>query len=238
ISTLALGTHSISVVYNGDVNFQLSSSPTLSQVVKAPGAAAVALTAGSSPANTGDSLTFTATVVPLFVNSTPTRTVTFVDAFDSSTLGGGPFTLDGSGQASVTTSSLAAGIHHITVTYSGDATFLGGTSSPITQVVIAAAGSASSSGLTVNGSNSTTLNFGFAAGVAQSASFVVTVTGTGLQNGDSVVLMQGALQVGPVLSLGSVTVNSGTASFSTQLGAGVHNIRAVYIGNETAAGSI
>jgi hypothetical protein len=221
------------VVYNGDANFQLSSSTPLSEVIKAPSGTALALTAGSSPSNAGDSLTFTATVVPGFGSSTPTGTVTFTDAFDSSTLGGGPITLNGSGQASVTTSSLAAGIHHITATYSGDVNFIGSTSLAVTQVVIAATGSSSTTALTVNGGSSATLYFGFVAGVAQSASFVITVTGTNVQDGDSVVLMQGAVTVGPVL-----TLSAGQAKFKSQLGAGVHSIQAVYIGSGTSAGGI
>jgi hypothetical protein len=85
--------------------------------------------------------------------------------------------------------------------------------------------------MTVNGGSSASLYFGFVAGVAQSASFVITVTGS--TDGDSVLLMQGSVPIGPVLSL-----SGGTASLNTQLGAGAHNIRAVYLGNGTTAGSI
>jgi hypothetical protein len=44
--------------------------------------------------------------------------------------------------------------------------------------------------------------------------------------------MDGARQLGPAGQL-----NSGQASFNTQLGVGQHSIRAIYIGNNTAAGS-
>jgi YVTN family beta-propeller protein len=230
VSSLAIGTHNISVVYNGDVNFDLNSSPNFPQVVKATSGTGINLTAGTSPASAGDSLTFTAAVFSSFAG-TPTGTVTFVDAFDSSTLGGGPIPLNGSAQASVTTSALVTGIHHITATYNGDGTFLPSTSSPITEVVLAVAGNPSTTALTVNNGGSTTLYFGFVAGVAQSATFAVTVTGS--NDGDSVALMQGSNQIGPVL-----TLSSGTASFATQLSPGVHNIRAVYLGNGTSAGSI
>jgi hypothetical protein len=62
---------------------------------------------------------------------TPTGTVTFKDG--TTTLGTG--TLNGSGQATYSTSSLTIGSHNITAQYSGDGTFSGSTSSILTQVV-------------------------------------------------------------------------------------------------------
>src|SRR5207247_9902938 len=62
---------------------------------------------------------------------TPTGTVTFKDG--SSTLGTG--TLDGSGQGTFVTSTLAVGSHSITASYGGDANFNGSTSPRLTQSV-------------------------------------------------------------------------------------------------------
>jgi len=62
---------------------------------------------------------------------TPTGTVTFKDG--SSTLGTG--TLDSSGQAMFTTSTLTVGSHSITASYGGDTTFKEGTSPKFTQTV-------------------------------------------------------------------------------------------------------
>ncbi len=73
---------------------------------------ALALTGGGTPAAVGTALTFTATVAGM----APTGTVTFYDGATS--LGTG--TLNGSSQASLTTSSLPAGIHGITARYAGD----------------------------------------------------------------------------------------------------------------------
>ena len=53
-------------------------------------------------------------------SGTPTGTVTFKDG--AATLGTGP--LNGSGQATFTTSSLGIGPHSITAAYGGDANFL------------------------------------------------------------------------------------------------------------------
>src|SRR5205823_3960304 len=80
----------------------------------------------------GQPVTITAT---LTANSpgagTPSGTVTFKDG--PSTLRTG--TLNGSGQATFTISTLAVGSHSITASYAGDANFSGSTSSPLTQTV-------------------------------------------------------------------------------------------------------
>ena len=68
-----------------------------------------------SPDNYGTSVTLSATVA----GSTPTGTVTFKDG--STTLGTG--TLNGSGQASFVTTTLAVGTHQLTASYAGDYTF-------------------------------------------------------------------------------------------------------------------
>jgi hypothetical protein len=89
------------------------------------------LTSSANPVETGQTVTFTATVTG---GTTPAGTVTFSDG--STVLGGGPVSLNGSGQASVSTSSLSAGDHSISATYSGDPTHSGSTtSSPLSQVV-------------------------------------------------------------------------------------------------------
>ncbi len=86
----------------------------------------------SSPVATGpygDAVTFTATVT---VSGGPaTGTVTFKDG--ATVLGTG--TLDGAGQATFATSTLAVASHSITATYGGDATFGGSVSAPSAYVV-------------------------------------------------------------------------------------------------------
>ena len=77
-------------------------------------------------------MTFTATVTAKSPGGgIPTGTVTFKDG--PSTLG--TATLNGSGQAMFTTSTLAAGSHSITASYGGDANFKGSTSPKFTQTV-------------------------------------------------------------------------------------------------------
>jgi autotransporter-associated beta strand protein len=88
----------------------------------------LALTSGATPAGPGTPLTFTATVT----GSTPTGSVAFHDG--ATLLGSG--TLNGSFQASFTTSSLAIGSHSITVQYAGNASNAPSTSSPLAIQII------------------------------------------------------------------------------------------------------
>jgi predicted outer membrane repeat protein len=93
----------------------------------------VTLTSSDNPSATGTSVTFTATVNELDPQTiTPTGTVTFtVDSVN-----GSPVTLNGSGIATLTTSTLTAGSHTVTATYNGDARLLPSTSNTINQTVI------------------------------------------------------------------------------------------------------
>ena len=130
-TTLSVATHSITAVYVGDTNFKTSTSTAVSQVVSQ---ASTTSTVATSSATTlfGQGLTFTATIVPVSPGAgTPTGTVTFKEG--AATLGTG--TLDSTGKATFTTSSLPRGSHSITVVYPGDTNFTTSTSAAITQVV-------------------------------------------------------------------------------------------------------
>ena len=65
-------------------------------------------------------MTFTATVSPQSGTNVPTGTVTFLDGSTSL----GTATLNASGVATFTTTTLAAGTYTINVTYSGDTNFI------------------------------------------------------------------------------------------------------------------
>jgi len=110
IPTLTTGSHSITAGYGGDTNFTASTSGIVTQVVTRS-ATGTALTSSVNPSASGQSVTFTATVRPARGGSgTPTGTVAFRDG--STVLGRS--TLDGSGSATFTTSTLAVGSHSIT----------------------------------------------------------------------------------------------------------------------------
>jgi len=99
------------------------------------GKAATTTTISSSASSSlvAQSVTFTATVESgsLPVTTISGETVNFSDG--ATTLGTG--TLNASGQATFSTSSLSIGAHSITAAYGGDSNFTGSTSSPLTQNV-------------------------------------------------------------------------------------------------------
>src|SRR5207253_7181649 len=84
------------------------------------------------PSTSGQSVTVTGTVIAASGSGTPSGTLQFKDG---STNLGSRQTLNGSGQASVSTSSLTQGGHSITAVYSGDSTFSGSTSPAMSQTV-------------------------------------------------------------------------------------------------------
>ncbi len=90
------------------------------------------LTSSDATSVYGESVTFTATVAGTPPGTgTPTGTITFYDG--PTDLGTG--TLDGSGEATYSTSALSLGSHSITASYGGDANFLTSVSSAMTQTV-------------------------------------------------------------------------------------------------------
>jgi phospholipase C len=115
-TTLAVGTESITAVYNGSTSFTGSTSNMISQVVN-QASSTTTLVSSQNPSKAGQSVTFTATVSPEFTG-TPAGTVIFKDG--TTTLK--TVTL-GAGVAKYTTSTLASGTHQITATYNGDVDF-------------------------------------------------------------------------------------------------------------------
>ena len=83
----------------------------------------VQLISSQNPSSRGQSVVFTATVAA--AQGIPAGTVNF---FDGAALMGSA-TLDSSGKAQLSISSLTVGSHHITAQYDGDANFGGSTSS-------------------------------------------------------------------------------------------------------------
>jgi hypothetical protein len=123
-SSLAVGTHSITAEYSGDVSHMSSASSVLSQTVN-KASTTTTLTSSENPSKSGRLVTFTANVSP----STATGTVQFFDG--SSSLASAPLS---GGQAAFST-SLSGGRHSITAVYSGDGSFQGSTSAVLSQNV-------------------------------------------------------------------------------------------------------
>jgi hypothetical protein len=133
VSSLALGTHSISVTYTpNSVNF-LGSTDTLTQTVS-PAVTTTALTASPNPATAGANVVLTATVDSGVSTAVPTGSVTFVDSTTGTTLG---TTAAAVGGVSITT-ALTAGSHTVVATYTPtSANFLASTGTLVLQVDVA-----------------------------------------------------------------------------------------------------
>lgn len=137
-STLSVGTHSLTAVYNGNAEFFASSSPMpVSQVVVASQAMVTAttttLTPPTGPAVAGQPVTFRATVAGAVGTGTPTGSVNFFDG--TTRLGAG--SLDANGVATLTVAGLSAGSHGISAAYGGDATHAASTT-PVASLEVVA----------------------------------------------------------------------------------------------------
>ena len=223
LSTASLGTgaHTITATYSGDANFSTSNGSTGQNV--SPGDTTTTVATSKSPTVFGESVTFTATVTPTLPSAgTPTGTVTFQDG--GSTIGTGP--VNGSGQATFTTSALSAASHTITAIYSGDGNFNTSTSSNLIQTV----NPASTTTTLISSVNPSTIN--------QNVTFTATVAtvspGAGVPTG-TVTFTDTTTST----SLGTFPLDpSAQASVATStLSAGSHAITATYNGAADFSGS-
>jgi hypothetical protein len=244
-SSLAVGPESITAVYSGNAGFATSTSSAVTETITASSTSTTtALMASPTTAAAGATVTFTATISPSPTGS-PVGTVYFCDAGSGgpdairgaharvvrphvSACGSGTqtgsATPNGSGVATFTTTSLAAGTHDITAVYGGNAGFAASTSSVVTETITV-------------GSTSTTTTLTAApnpAGAGATVTLTATVapapTGSPL---GTVSFYEGSTP------LGMGTVNgSGVATFTTAaLSSGPHSLTAVYSGNATFATS-
>jgi hypothetical protein len=201
-ATLAPGTHSIVATFSGDTD-DAGSSATLSLIV-VQATTTTTVTATPSPATVQGTITFS--VVVTGNGTTPTGTVNFL-ANGSIALGTG--TLDATGKASVTYSTLGAGTYQITAVYNGDTNNAGSTSAAITEVVGLLVTTTDLSTASTTGANSQTIlvstvqNSG-SVGPAPTGSVTFTsgtnVVGTATLNADGVATLT------PSLTAGSYTI--------------------------------
>jgi hypothetical protein len=219
-TALAAGAHSITAVYGGSSSYNGSTSAAVTQTVNKSGSS-TAVASSANPSVYGQAVTFTATVSAVSPGGgTPTGTVTFKDG--SVTLGTG--TLNGSAQATFTTSALAVAAHTVTAAYGGDGNFNASTSAGLSQAVNQ---SGSSSAVT------SSLN---PAVLGQSVTFTATVSaaspGSGTPTG-SVTFKDGTS------TLGTGTLNSSAQATLavSSLAAGSHTITVVYGGDGNFSGS-
>jgi uncharacterized protein (DUF2141 family) len=212
--------HAVTAEYLGAADLAPSGTlPVLLTVSQA--ASSIALASSNEATTYGQPVTVTATVTIQAPGSgTPTGTVTFRDG--QNIIGTG--TLNGAGQATLTLSSLSAGVHALTAVYGGDTNVTGSTSGGIVQTV-GKAGTAVTLSSSVNPSNN-------GQSVTFTATLAVAAPGGGTPTG-VVTFMDGATLIGT----GTLDA-SGQASFTTAtLAAGDHGINAVYPGDASFTGS-
>jgi hypothetical protein len=208
VSTLGVGTRPVTAVYAGDSTLATSTSTPVSQVIF-QGATTTAVGSSQNPSKFGQSVTFTATVLPQF-SGTPAGSVKFM--YGTTALGS--VTLS-AGKAKFTTTTLPVGTASVTAVYAGNASFQTSTSAALNQVVSQA-------------STTTTLSSSLNPSTAGTAvSFTATVAGQfGGTVAGSVTFLDGTTM------LKTVALSAGTAKFTTiTLASGTHGITANYSGN-------
>ena len=129
-----VGSHAITAVYSGDLNFAGSTSPIFTQTVT-PASTSTSLASSVNPSVTGQSVTVTATVSVVAPGSgAPTGTVAFLD--DGATIAGcATQAVTGAGVATCDDAFVAAGAVTITAVYGGDPDFSTSTSAALTQTI-------------------------------------------------------------------------------------------------------
>jgi hypothetical protein len=208
VYTFPVGTHTIIVNYNGDANNALSTSPTLTlTVVKV--STTTTVTAAPNPSAYGDSVTLTAAV-------SPASAAGVVQFFNGGTLLGSAVV--NSGQAQFSLTGLPVGSNSLTAVYSGDASYVGSTSTAVTQ--------------TVNKQASTTTLYSLTNPSSFGQAVVFRAIVSPSQATGTVQFLDGSTV------LGSAAVSNGAASLTaSSLAVGVHSIVASYSGDSADTAS-
>jgi hypothetical protein len=216
ISTLAIGTHTLTAQYAGDTNNSPASSNAITITVQ-QAASSTSLTTSANPSTLGQNLTLTAGVTSSGVNIT--GSISFLDGATAI----GSAALSANGTATLTAGSLSFGNHTLTAVYSGDTNHTPSTSPALSEQIVQVASVALTSSLnpSITGTN---------------VVFTATLTGVGsLIPTGSVIFSDGANALATVL-LGAT--GSGSLQ-TTALAVGSHSITANYSGdrNYEAVGS-
>ncbi len=212
-SSLTFGMHTLTVTYNADANHAGSTSAALQQDIVQQ--AALNLTSSLNPANSGQTVQFTATL-PAVAGTTPTGAVVF--AIDGATVA--TATIDGTGQAHFQSATLTVGTHAVTATYDGDLSFAGAAST-LPEVVRSAA---TTTALTVSAD---TTPYGSA----------LTLTATLTSNGGAATGNVAFTENGTSVGSAAVDANGIAALTLSTLLPGRHTVLANYLGDGKAAPS-
>src|SRR5262249_38741116 len=188
VAPASAGTDTIGANFPQSDKHLLSGTSTGLTVNKA--ATTTSVSSAPNPSVFWQSVTFTATVTPVAPGAgTRTGTVTFFDGAVSL----GSNAVSAAGRATLSAAGLAAGVHSITSTYSGDANFTGGTSAAWQHTVTAA------------GTTTTLVSSPNPSTQGQLVTFTATVTSTAGTPTGSVNFLDGATV------LGSAALSAGAA---------------------------
>ena len=208
ISSLAVGTHSLTAAYSGDINYIGSTSGAVTQTV-GPALSTIALASAPNPSVLGQPVMLTATLGQALA----TGTVTFMDGANAL---GSPTGTAG-GVATLAVSTLTTGAHSLTAVYSGDLNYTGASSPVVTQTV-----NVGPSAVTLSATPASVV-FG------QTVTLTATVTPSGATG--NIIFFRDALGT-------AVPLSGGVASISvSNLSVGTHVLKAVYGGDSNYAGS-
>lgn len=121
---LPAGTQQLTVTFTPQDSTNYATVTQSATITVEKASSTTSLSSNTSSTTTGSAITLTATVSPQ-IGGVPTGTITFLD--NGNAIGTSP--LNQSASASFSTTSLTAGTHAFTATYSGDSNFLGSTTS-------------------------------------------------------------------------------------------------------------
>jgi autotransporter-associated beta strand protein len=213
-SSLPMGANTLTAVYSGDDNFEMSTSPQMTATVL--NASSTTVTPSLSTIVFGQPISLSATVTASSssVTLTPTGNVQFFNGSTSL----GTAALNGSGTAMLPNVSLPTGMPSITAEYAGDSNFASSTSAGVT--------------VTVNQANTTTTITSITpnpSGLGQTTTITAMVAplspGAGTITG-SIEFLSGTTM------LGMGTISSGVATLPTAaLPLGANSITAKYEGD-------
>ena len=219
-ATLDVGSHSLTATYAGNSAYTGSASTAVAQTVnQAPSSTSLSTI---NPSLAYRSTIMIATVAAVAPGSgLPTGIVTFYDGTTS--LGTG--TVNGSGQAQVTVTTLTAGVHSLTAAYEGDGHFVDSTSAIVTQTVNQAATVTSLSPIVSNPSVARE-PLAMTVFVSRGPSIGGVLTGTVTFDDGTITLGIASITGAGIAQLTVVTLSPGT-----------HSITATYSGDSNFTGS-
>jgi Bacterial Ig-like domain (group 3)/FG-GAP-like repeat len=219
VSSLTVGTHTISSVYSGDPTFTGSTSAAVEVLVLSLTGATTSTTLVTSNPNItiNSAVTFTATVASSTAG-TPSGTVIF--SVDNVQVGTQPLTAS---SASFTTSALTAGTHEVQANYSGDSTFDGSNNNLIETV--------NTSGTLATFTSVQTSNASVPAGSAVTFTGTVTHIAIGTPTGTI------SFFDGHSFLLTQPLPATGVAFATTTLPAGTYSVYSSYSGDASFSGS-